>query len=588
MTIRAAPSPSPASAPATVVVNTARMRHSVVILASPSRRKTGLLQRQVTRTLDSIDGEDSAAPPSAPSDSGSLVNGKGSTTSTAATTGADRTGVTVQSPSARKMRVGGATNGHVIYQISPNAVKRKRSHSMASVPGAAQPHGEVEDLRVSIDLIDKNAAGNRKRGGKNRDAGGRVTPSKRCGGKDKKKHKVDVIERALKRFRADRQHDAERSFEFTSVCNLSAHGDTYGDSTPVASQRRGRSDSSCCNGNVDQSAEGSESTLVRVQVGVSCAQGARAYMEDRYSVTARLFEESEDGDEDDDELQSPASLLAVYDGHNGPLAAEYASHRFRELLSDNAFLRELCRRPPYYRLRDDEIEKVQAVLRDAFAAVDDEVLELTMSENKRDGSTVLLGLMIAGKLFVANLGDSRGVWGTVDGEVERISVDHKPDLDEETKRIEEAGGKVIFSGCWRVAHDEIPLRLAVSRSLGDHPLKANLPVTCSAPLVSVVPDIQVLDISGVDDVLVFATDGLWDRLSDEDAIEIVRERFEEYQRSGVVEPTVSKMQFAANALVETALAKRSMDNITAMVIGFSPFSRDLFREDRSADDSIHI
>ncbi|KAJ0396258.1 hypothetical protein ATCC90586_006408 [Pythium insidiosum] len=586
MTIRAAPTPSPASAPATIVVNTARLRHNVVILASPSRRKTGLLQRQVTRALDSIDGDDShaQAPPAADDDdsnSSSSSSGGGGT--------ATGSGVTVQSPSARKMRVGGAANGHVVYQISPNAVKRKRSHSMANVPGAAQPHGEVEDLRVSIDLIDKNATGSRKRSGKSREGCGRVTPSKRCGGKDKKKPKVDVIERALKRFRANRHHDADRSFEFTSVCNLSAHDDAFGDSTPVASQRRGRSDSSCCNGNVDQSAEGSESTLVRVQVGVSCAQGARAYMEDRYSVTARLFEESEDGDDDDDELQSPASLLAVYDGHNGPLAAEYASHRFRELLSDNAFLRELCRRPPYYRLRADEVEKVQEVLRDAFAAVDEEVLELTMGENKRDGSTVLLGLLIAGKLFIANLGDSRGVWGTADGEVERISVDHKPDLEEETKRIEEAGGKVIFSGCWRVAHDEIPLRLAVSRSLGDHPLKVNLPVTCSAPLVSVVPDIQVLDISGVDDVLVFATDGLWDRVSDEDAIDIVRARFDDYRQANAVEPSsTSMMQFAADALVERALAKRSMDNITAMVIGFSPFSRDLFREDAAPDGAIRI
>ncbi|KAJ0403755.1 hypothetical protein P43SY_006298 [Pythium insidiosum] len=339
MTIRAAPTPSPASAPATIVVNTARLRHNVVILASPSRRKTGLLQRQVTRALDSIDGDDShaQAPPAADDDSGSSSSNGGNATSSS--------GVTVQSPSARKMRVGGAANGHVVYQISPNAVKRKRSHSMANVPGATQPHGEVEDLRVSIDLIDKNATGSRKRSGKSREGCGRVTPSKRCGGKDKKKPKVDVIERALKRFRANRHHDADRSFEFTSVCNLSAHDDAFGDSTPVASQRRGRSDSSCCNGNVDQSAEGSESTLVRVQVGVS----------------------------------------------------------------------------------------------------------------------------------------------------------------------------------------------------------------------------------------------------DEDAIDIVRARFDDYRQANAVEPSsTSMMQFAADALVERALAKRSMDNITAMVIGFSPFSRDLFREDAAPDGAIRI
>lgn len=430
----------------------------------------------------------------------------------------------------------------------------------------------VESFRASIELAEKhNAARKRNNTGsvkKPRDV--RVTPSKRCSSKskEKKKEKADVIENAIKKFHAD-QPEEDRSFEFTSICHSG---------TNVSSSCTDRSGSLITSANSDKTQDAA--SKMRVQVGVAAAQGARAYMEDRFSVVARLFDDLDDPD------CSP-SLLAVYDGHNGAIAAEYATTRFRELLSADEFLRDVGRRTKQEKLSEDDVSKIQLLMCEAFVVVDDEVLELTMSKNKRDGSTVLLGLLIGGKMFIANLGDSRGVWSKADDEVVRVSVDHKPDLDEETKRVEEAGGKVIFSGCWRVAHDEIPLRLAISRSLGDHPLKTNLPLSCSAPLVSVTPDIQVLDVGGEDEFLVFASDGLWDRLSDEDAAQLVRLKVEEYKE---LSPTASgattkeALRFAADALVESALQKRSMDNITAMVISWSAMG-EAFNADEVADDA---
>lgn len=521
------------------------------------------------------------------------------------------------------------TGASAVVQISPNAVKRKRSHSLVTAststgessvsaptissasssilpPTVGETPTLTTDLRVGIDApaTSPHSRVVAKRGMKARD--GRITPSKRCGGKEKKKkQKVDVIERALKRFRSElkQQHEdeslnAQFFFEFASV----AHRDDADARTSVTTPRPlggvgvGADNTTNANANAflphtnswHGSGELTACQPISVHVGVAAAQGARAYMEDRFSVVARLFEHHAQRHE----LQSHASLLALYDGHNGGGAADYASRRFRELLGDSELLLNLCRRPAFVAMSDDDVARVEALLKDMFEVVDDEIVENTMAENKRDGSTVLLGLLLCGKLFIANLGDTRGVLGTavlttddVDAnantngtgleEVVRVSVDHKPDLPAETERVEEAGGKVIFSGCWRVAHDEIPLRLAVSRSLGDHPLKANLPFSCSAPLVSVVPDIQVLDVNATNgDLLVLATDGLWDRLSDDDAVRVARTKIAEFhaqQRQGQVAngPAKNTMQAAAIALVETALVKRSMDNITAMVIGFS-------------------
>ncbi|KAI9922763.1 hypothetical protein PsorP6_000853 [Peronosclerospora sorghi] len=367
-----------------------------------------------------------------------------------------------------------------------------------------------------------------------------------------KRRKIDVMENALKRFQEDKTKTS-RCVEFTSTYYPEASSDT--------TREKGTQ----------------KASNMRVQVGVSLAQGARPYMEDCYSVVERLFDDKMD-------VASSPSLLAVYDGHNGAYASEYARHRFKALLGENKDLVAISRRAQLATLTDEDVERICELLVDAFATVDAEILQRTVSLNKRDGSTVLLGLLLGGKLFVANLGDSRGVLAQIDDTRDatrdenvlrtvRLSVDHKPELQEEMDRVKEAGGDVIFSGCWRVAHDEISLRLAISRSLGDHPLKTNLPASCSAPLVSVVPDVRVLNVKAAGEYLVFASDGLWDRLSDDEAAIIVCSKVAEFDWSEEHEDGVpgskEALQFAANALVETALRKRSMDNITAMVISFS-------------------
>lgn len=82
------------------------------------------------------------------------------------------------------------------------------------------------------------------------------------------------------------------------------------------------------------------------------------------------------------------------------------------------------------------------------------------------GSTLLLAVLYNGQLFVANVGDSRGVMCDNKENVIPMSFDHKPQQTRELKRIQEAGGFVQFKGVWRVAGI-----LATSRALGDYPLK---------------------------------------------------------------------------------------------------------------------
>ena len=70
---------------------------------------------------------------------------------------------------------------------------------------------------------------------------------------------------------------------------------------------------------------------------------------------------------------------------------------------------------------------------------------------------------------MANVGDSRAVFGNDSGLAVPMSYDHKPCQLKEKKRIQEAGGFVAMNGVWRVMGV-----LATSRALGDYPLKVDI------------------------------------------------------------------------------------------------------------------
>lgn len=115
---------------------------------------------------------------------------------------------------------------------------------------------------------------------------------------------------------------------------------------------------------------------------------------------------------------SKSSLFAVCDGHGGAAVSE----RLPELLRRSLLKAESAA----------EVEK-------AFVEVDEAL------KDERCGSTCALCLVWpcdgAYRLLVANLGDSRVVLHRARGEWQQIveSVDHKPDLPIEKKRIRAAG-----------------------------------------------------------------------------------------------------------------------------------------------------
>jgi len=132
--------------------------------------------------------------------------------------------------------------------------------------------------------------------------------------------------------------------------------------------------------------------------------------------------------------------------------------------------------------------------------------------------------------------------------VRRVSTDHRACDPSEARRITEEGGFV--------RHGRVGGQLSVSRSLGDHHLKGSG--------VSCVPDVCTCN-AGEGEVLVIASDGLWDALEDDDVRQVLRSCVENAVTQRV--DIGSHMRDgAARALVNCAKERGSRDNILALAV----------------------
>ena len=271
--------------------------------------------------------------------------------------------------------------------------------------------------------------------------------------------------------------------------------------------------------------------------GAAESVGRRAYMEDRY-VVANLAAGAG---------SARASLYGVFDGHAGARAAQFCTSFVAAAVTGDAAWPA----------------SPAAALTNAFLSLDESFLDLARSERPPldDGTTALVAVVTAARLFVASAGDSRAILVGADGSVRALTDDHKPNRPDEAARIRALGGTVVHHGVWRVNGV-----LAVSRSIGDNPLK---------PYVSAQPEVTTVELAERDEALVIATDGLWDVLSNEAVATTVAAAFAGTRRAPAAGSAASSVrneerhvavQRVASALVRDAILAGSADNITVLVV----------------------
>jgi len=251
----------------------------------------------------------------------------------------------------------------------------------------------------------------------------------------------------------------------------------------------------------------------RFSYGYSLNKGKRPNMEDFVCAQFKKLNSTTYG------------LFGIFDGHGGPAAADYVrGNLFTNMLSHPRF--------------EDDV--VTAVV-DSYETTDKQYLKIDETDGRGDGCTAVTLVLWDRGFLLANAGDSRAVL-CQGGRAVPLSIDHKPGLPEERARIESKGGIVAWVGTYRVSGV-----LAVSRAFGDAPLKEYVPATPHVITRLLVPE---------DELIILASDGLWDVIANEEAVTIAR--------------AISNPRDAALRLTDEAIDRGTADNISCVVIRLNP------------------
>ena len=292
----------------------------------------------------------------------------------------------------------------------------------------------------------------------------------------------------------------------------------------------------------------------------------RANREDAFAAHPSFLCVESDGE--------PLSLFCIFDGHGGDRASKYARVRLPLLFEK-------------YISEENGDELIPALER-AFVSVHNELVQLlnrgyesttsgtpdasdaagllrtwtAVPEKNKDnssaydgggetggycGTTATAVLLGRGELTIVHAGDSRAVGALSDGMTMRLCRDHRPSDPEEAERVSARGGLVLRVG----GAERVNGVLAVSRSLGHAGELGELVIPNPETTCHMLDDLGLL---------IVASDGLWDSISDEDAINIATKAV-----------STNGPSAATKALCEAACSAGSTDDITVMVVVLDSF-----------------
>ena len=239
-------------------------------------------------------------------------------------------------------------------------------------------------------------------------------------------------------------------------------------------------------------------------------RGYRDYMEDKSRVVQNI-----NGDKN-------SHLFCLFDGHGGVNVSQFLQDNFYK------YFKEML-----------PMSNPQENFKELFNIIDNKIKDLNLLNI---GSTACIIYITKenGKkvLYSANIGDTRSVLIS-SNDYKRLSYDHRATDTNEYNRIVQSGG-IVFAG-------RVYGTLMLSRAFGDWELK-------SYGVIS-EPHVTKININENDKYVIIATDGIWDVLDDADVYEMSK-NFE-------------NSKDLCNNIVEKALDKGSMDNISCFVINLN-------------------
>ena len=230
------------------------------------------------------------------------------------------------------------------------------------------------------------------------------------------------------------------------------------------------------------------------------------------------------------------NFVGVFDGHGGKIVSKFLKKNLPKQFA------KTCDSSIY-----TNSNSASKLLNGIFNDVEKKLEKKHPRAVNYTGSTALCGVISRHPtnnkkiLWIANVGDSRAVMCNYKDDAIQLSQDHKPNSSLEKKRIEQLGGTIKYDGSdWRIND------LSLSRAFGDLESK---------PYITHLPQIFKYYLNKGDKFIIFACDGLWDVLSNKNAVSYVN--------------SLIKKKYTGNyakKLAEKAIKEGSTDNVTAVIL----------------------
>ncbi|WOL18895.1 putative protein phosphatase 2C 60 [Canna indica] len=274
------------------------------------------------------------------------------------------------------------------------------------------------------------------------------------------------------------------------------------------------------------------------------------------------------------------TFVGVYDGHGGPETSRYINdHLFQHLK----------------RFAAEQQSMSVDVIRKAYQATEEGFMSLVTKQwpikpqLAAVGSCCLVGVISGGMLYTANLGDSRVVLGklvkaTGDVLAVQLSAEHNAGIESVRQELQSMHPEdkqivVLKHNVWRVKG-----LIQVSRSIGDvylkkaefnrEPLytKFRLRETFKKPILSSEPSISVQPLQPQDLFLIFASDGLWEHLSNQEAVDIVHNNPRPGSARRLIKAALQEaakkreMRYSDLKKIDRGIRRHFHDDITVIVV----------------------
>ncbi|KAL2341658.1 hypothetical protein Fmac_009598 [Flemingia macrophylla] len=298
------------------------------------------------------------------------------------------------------------------------------------------------------------------------------------------------------------------------------------------------------------------------------------------------------------------TFLGVYDGHGGPDCSRYVCDNLLRNLQGKVlspvFVYIYRKQVDFFCAAALLLAKSRSVvtaedIQQAFQRTEEGFTALVSEQwSSRpqittSGTCCLVGVICRQTLFVASLGDSRAVLGRRVGNTGgvaaiQLSTEHNVNIEAVRRELKELHPDdpqivVLQHGVWRVKGI-----LQVSRSIGDvymkhaqfnrEPINAKfrLPEPMNMPFLSANPTIISHPLQPNDSFLIFASDGLWEHLSNDQAVEIVHSNPRAGSAKRLVKAALKEaarkreMKYSVLDKIDKVVRRHFHDDITVIVL----------------------